>query len=138
MSQENVEIVRRAYDAWDRGDMDAMLATLHPALVYVTSGVFPGLDPAYHGHDGFRRFWRDFRGTWESLSIAVDELRDCGERILGLLEFNARGRDGLEVQRQAANVWTLQDGLAVRIENHGDWARALEAVGLSEDPPKNA
>jgi len=130
MSQENVEIVRRAYDAWDRGDMEAMLATLHPDLVYVTSGVFPGLEPVYNGHDGFRGFWRDFRGTWESLSIGVQELRDCGERILGLLTFNARGRDGVEVRRQAANVWTIRDGLAVRVENHGDWATALEAVGL--------
>ena len=132
MSQENVEIVRVAYDAWNRGDMDAMLATLHPDVETVTTGVFPGLDRVYSGHDGFRKFWRDFRGAWESLSISVHELRDCGERVVVLFTFKALGRDGLEVRRQAASVVTLEGGMTVRQENHGDWMTALEAVGLSE------
>ena len=69
MSRENVELVRVGYEAWNRGDMDAMLAIFHPDVELVTTGVFPGLDPAYRGHDGFRKFWRDFRGTWASLSM---------------------------------------------------------------------
>jgi ketosteroid isomerase-like protein len=132
MSQENVELVRRAIEAWNRGDLDAIVATLHPDVEYVTTGLFPGLDPAYHGHDGFRRFWQDFRETWESLSIEIHELRDAGERVLLLCTFNARGRDGLEVRRQVASVATIRDGLNVRHENYGDWTTALEAVGLSE------
>jgi ketosteroid isomerase-like protein len=132
MSQENVELVRVGYEAWNRGDMDAILAIFHPDVELVTTGVFPGLDPAYRGHDGFRKFWRDFRGTWESLSIAVHELRDCGERVVVLFSFWARGRDGLEVHRQNAAVSTIRDGLVVRQENHRDWSTALEAVGLSE------
>ena len=132
MSQENVELVRRAIEAWNRGDLDAILTTLHPDLEYVTTGLFPGLDPVYHGHDGFKRFWQDFRETWESLSIEVHELRDAGERVLFHLTFNARGRDGVEVRRQVACVVAFRDGLDVRHENYGDWTTALEAVGLSE------
>jgi ketosteroid isomerase-like protein len=132
MSQENVELVRRAIEAWNRGDLDAILATLHPDLEYVTTGVFPDLDPVYHGHDGFRRFWQDFREIWESLSIEIHELRDCGERVLLLMTFNGRGRDGVEVRRQVASVVAFRDGLDVRHENYGDWTTALEAVGLSE------
>jgi ketosteroid isomerase-like protein len=132
MSRENVEVVRRIYEALNRGDMDAMLANLHPDVELVRTGVFPGLDPVYRGHDGARRFWQDFRGPWESLSIAVHELRDCGERVLALFTFEARGRDGLELRRQAAQVVTIRDGLTVRGENHGDWATALEAVGLRD------
>ena len=135
MSRENVELVRRAYEAWNRGDMgdmDAMLAKVHPDVEYVTTGVFPGLDPVYRGHDGFKKFWRDFRGAFDSLLIEVHELRDCGEQVLLLITFNARARDGLEVRRQAASVATLRDGLVVRHENHADWTTALEAVGLRE------
>jgi hypothetical protein len=51
--------------------------------------------------------------------------------VLIRLTFNARGRDGLEVRRKVASVATIQDGLIVRQENHGDWTTALEAVGLS-------
>ena len=132
MSQENVRLVRNAYDAWNEGDVDGQLATLHPESEWVTSGVFPGLDPVYRGHDGYRKFWDDFRGTFESLHIEVEDLRDCGERVVALLTFDARGRDGLQVRRQAANVFSFRDGLLVRVEGYGDWAEALEAVGLSE------
>jgi len=112
--------------------MDAILAIFHPDVEVVTSGVFPGLDPVYRGHDGYRKFWRDFSDTWESILISVHELRDCGERVLGLIAFEARGRDGLTVHRQVANVWTFRNGLIVRGENYVDWTQALKAVGLRE------
>ena len=131
MSQ-NVELVRQGHAAWNKGDMEAMLALLHPDIEFVTSGVFPGLDPVYGGHDGFKKFWRDFRGTWQSLHLAIHELRDCDERVIALVTFEARGRDGLEVARQTGSVWAFRAGLTVRIENQGDWTKALEAVGLSE------
>ena len=132
MARENVEIVRQGHAAWNKGDMDAMLALLHPDVEFVTSGAFPGLDPVYSGHDGFKRFWRDFRGTWQSLHLAIHELRDCDERVIALVRFEARGRDGLEVARQTGSVWAFRDCLTVRVENHGDWTKALEAAGLRE------
>ena len=132
MSQENVELVRQTHAAWNQGDMDAMLAVLHPDFEFVTSGAFPGLDPVYAGHDGFKRFWRDFRGAWQSLHLAIHELRECDERVIALVTFKARGRDGLEVTRQTGSVWAFRDGLTVRIENFEAWAEALEAAGLRE------
>ena len=132
MSLENVERVRQGYAAWNRGDMDAMLALLDSDFEYITSGVFPGLAPVYRGHQGFQDFWRDFRETWEILNIELNEARDAGQQVVMLLTFHARGRDSLEVRRQFGNVWTLRDGLAVRCEAYGDWSEALEAAGLSE------
>jgi ketosteroid isomerase-like protein len=131
MSQENVEVVRRGIKAWNRGDMDAMLASLHPDVEYVT-GVFPGLDPVYRGHDGFRKFWQDFVETWESISIDIDALRAASERVLVRMTFNARGRDGVDVHRQVARLVTFRDGVVVRYENYAGWTTALEAAGLPE------
>lgn len=65
MSEENVEVVRQGYAAWNKGNMDAMLALLDPDVEFMTSGTFLGLDPVYYGHDGFRKFWSDFPGIWE-------------------------------------------------------------------------
>ena len=132
MSEENVERVRKGYAAWNKRDMDAMLARLHPQVEFMTSGVFLGQDAVYSGHDGFRKFWRDFSGTWESILVSVNELRDCGERVLALVTFEARGRDGLEVGRQTGSVWTFRDGLVFQIENYRDWDLALEAAGVRE------
>ncbi len=131
MSQENVELVASLYDAWNRGDMDAMLDTLRTDFEFVTSGTFPGLDPVYAGRDGFRRFWHDFSDTWDSILISVCELRDCGDFVLAHIMFEAVGRDGLRVRRQQGSIFGFRDGLIVRVENHGDWTAALKAVGLA-------
>ena len=52
--------------------------------------------------------------------------------VVGLVAFEGRGRDGLEVRRQTGAIHTLRDGLVTRIENYEGWAEALEAVGLAE------
>jgi ketosteroid isomerase-like protein len=81
-----------------------------------------------NGHDGFKKFWRDFRNTWQSLDLIINELRDCDKRVVALVTFERRGRGGLEVRRQTGAVHTLRDGLVTRIENYEGWAEALEAA----------
>jgi ketosteroid isomerase-like protein len=130
MSRENVELVRTGYKSWNEGDIDAMLAILHPDVEQVTSGLYPGLDHVYRGHDGFRKFLRDWAETFESLQTDVADLRDGGESVVALVTFQATLRDGLEVRRQAGTVFTFRDGLAVRMEAYAEWSDALEAVGL--------
>lgn len=132
MARENVELVRATYEAWNTGDMDAMLAVLHPHFEYVSTGLFPDLAPVYRGHEGWRDFWRDFRGTWESLNIAIEESRDLDDEVVTLFTFKGRGRAGLEVRRQFGNIWTFRDGLVVRIRAFADWPATLEAAGLRE------
>jgi ketosteroid isomerase-like protein len=109
-----------------------MLATLDENVEFWTSGVFPGLDPVYRGHAGMRKFWEDFRSPWRSLTIVMDQFHEEGEQIVALYRFEAVGRDGVAVRRQGANVITFRDDEAVRIDAHGEWKTALEAVGLSE------
>ena len=84
--------------------------------------------PTYQGHEGFRKFERDFRATWESLSIEVERLEDHGEHVAVLGTFEAHAREGMSVNRRVANVVTIRDGQAVRIDAYGDWDRALEAI----------
>ena len=132
MSNENVELVRTGYEAWNRSDLDGVLGMLAPDLEFVTTGLFVGQDHVYSGHDGFKKFWLDFRGMWQSLDLVINELRDCDERVVALITFEGRGRDGLEVDRQTGAVHTLSDGLVTRIENYEGWAEALEAAGLRE------
>lgn len=132
MSRENLELVRSAYDAWNRDDLEAQLAMLHPEFEYVTSGLFPGLAPIYRGHAGYRDFWRDFKQVWESLRIEIEELHEVGEQYVALFTFEARSRDGLTVRRQFGNVLSVRDGLAARVEAFASWAEALEAVERRE------
>jgi ketosteroid isomerase-like protein len=119
-------------EAYNRGDLEAIRAMAHPEFEFRTSGTFPGVDPVYEAHAGFRRFYEDFMGTWEAFSVSIQELRDCGEQGLLLGVFEGRGRNGLQVRRQTGSVWTFRDGLVLRLQNYGGWSQALEAVGLRE------
>ena len=132
MSQENVEIVRTAFAAWNRGDLDAWLETFHPEAEWHASGAFLGLETAYYGRDGLRSFWQQFRAGWEEIFLDVEEFIDRGEQVIVLFRFRATGRDGIQVQRPQAICDTVQDGRVVRAENFTGWDQALEAVGLKE------
>jgi ketosteroid isomerase-like protein len=132
MSRENVERLKQGVEAFNRGDIEGMLALLDPELEFVTAGLFPGISPVYRGHDGWVTFAREIREPWESFSIETNEFRDAGDRVVLLMTFDARGRDGLEAHRKFATVWTVRDGLAVRVRAYGEWTAALEAVGLPD------
>jgi ketosteroid isomerase-like protein len=101
-------------------------------IEFHTSGAFPDLDPVYHGHEGIRKFWSDIRAPWQSLEIDIDQLHQSGDRVVALYDFRAVGRDGLSVSREAANVLTVRDDLALRIDAHASWDSALRSVGLAE------
>lgn len=125
-------MLRLANDAWNRGDVDAMFAVLDPEFEWHPTPSFPGLDAVYRGPGGWRKFDRDFRETWETLHVVVVEFRRVGDEVVALANFEARGRDGLELRRPIAWVASFRDGRAIRGVVYDTWAQALKAVGLRE------
>ena len=132
MASDAVQTTRQGFAAWSRGDMEETLAGLHPDIEFVSSGVFPGVEPIYHGHEGFLRFWRDFREIWERISIEIDQFVEAGPlRLVAVGHFEATGRDGIGVERPVAMVvTTTAGGDAKRIESYGTWEEAFEAAGV--------
>jgi ketosteroid isomerase-like protein len=136
MSQENVELVRRGFEAFNRGGRDSraseeMLATDVVWEVGIGVGDFDGV---YRGRAGVRRFWRTFLDHFEDLRIDVEQLVDCGERVFCVTHAVGRGRhSGATVAGGTVfPVFTVRDGLVVRYQLFADRDRALEAAGLSE------
>jgi ketosteroid isomerase-like protein len=134
MSAANIELVRRGLEAYNRGDLDALAAILHRELEFRPSGIFPGLKPVYLGREGVREFWRDFAETWESVTNDVEDLRAQGDRVVALFTIQARGRDGIEVRRRSATVFTVRNGLAFRMTTYASWEEALQAAGMDQGP----
>ena len=136
MSQENVEVVQRAVEAWNADDLDAFLAELHADLEWHPS-IEPGLEGTatiYRGHDGARKAWREYRGeAWERLTSRPQEVRDLGESVLllGRIEFTAR-TTGIEFSQEIGELFELRGGKIVRARDFLTHADALEAAGLSE------
>jgi ketosteroid isomerase-like protein len=130
------EIVRRGYEAWNSGDLETMLSFVHPDLVWVTAGMFPGLRPSYSGHSGFREFWSSFMEPWETLEIEIEELVELDqESMLMLVHFHARGRQDIEVDRRIANHLVMRDEQLFRFKGYAEWEQALADLGI-EDPSR--
>jgi ketosteroid isomerase-like protein len=136
MSQENVEIVQRAIQAWNGDDLDAFLAELDTEVEW-RPAIEPGLEgkaTVYRGHAGARAIWRDDRGEgWQRLVNRPHEFRDLGESVLALghLDLTARAT-GIEFSQEVGEVFDLRAGKIVRIRDFLTHAQALEAAGLRE------
>ena len=133
MSQENVDLARQAYEAWNRRDLQWQLDHISPDFEFRTAELFPDTEAVYRGREGFRQFWTTFREPWESVLIEVERIEPIGDdRVLALLRFIGRGRDGIEVTLEYANLLTIENGLATRNIGFGDWQQGLQAAGLRE------
>ena len=134
MSQENVEIVRRMLDAWNRQDIEGILALTDPEGEYVNAptAVEPG---TRRGHDEVAAAMRK---QWEILSGAVQEIdrfHDRGDEIItvGRVSRTMPGSDA-RISNPLLMSWKFRDGKLIRLEQLGagpDFPDALEAAGLS-------
>jgi ketosteroid isomerase-like protein len=132
VSQENVEIVRCSFEAFQRGDYDAAMDAIDPHIEYDLTHFPDG--KVYRGHEGIREAFRIWMGTWEDYTQELDELIDAGDdEVIALVRESGRGKgSGIELERPTAGLWTLRGGKAVRIRFYPAKAQALEAAGLSE------
>jgi ketosteroid isomerase-like protein len=132
MSQENVELVCRALDAFNRRDLDAFLALMDDDVVAVArAAAMEG--GQYHGHDGIRRWWKDQLDVFPDFTVEVCEVRDLGDVTVAVLHNRAHGA-GSDTPAQET-IWSVarwRRGKAVWSRNFSTQAEAFEAAGLSE------
>jgi ketosteroid isomerase-like protein len=130
MSQENVEIVRRAVAAVNAGDVDRLL-TLVDAEIEFRS---PMEQMTYRGIAGIVRYANDVAAVMEDFHTEDDRFLDAGtDRVLHLYRVHGRGSgSGVPVSRHNAILWQLRDGKLLIGQGYLSQREALEAVGLSE------
>ena len=79
MSQENVKILRGAWDAWGRGDMDALFDFYDPEVEWdMTHSYVPDMG-VFHGHEGVRDFFRQWRAFFVEYYAEPEEFIDAGD-----------------------------------------------------------
>ncbi|MGH2712301.1 MAG: nuclear transport factor 2 family protein [Thermoleophilaceae bacterium] len=128
MSHENVEIVRRALEAFRVGDVDGALAFAHPDLV--SRRVDPD-GAVVHGHDGFLQLFADWTEGFTDFSFRPDAYADAGDRVLVQMRQWGRGvGSGVLVEGDYWLVFALEDGLVTRFDIYSDKGQALAAAGL--------
>jgi uncharacterized protein len=131
MSEENVEIVRAAYDAFNRRDLDAALEHATPdAELDWSRGIGP--NAGVYKLDQMRSFLADLTDTFESVRVEPDEFIEAGDHVVVPQTGYVRGREGVEATARVSLVWTCRDGAIVRICLFQQKREALEAAGLRE------
>jgi ketosteroid isomerase-like protein len=134
MSQENVEIVRAAIDAWNRRDWGGTLKDAAPSFEFDFSrSMGPGR--GVYSLDQMGQYFRELTEAWEYLRLEPDEIIEAGEQVVvpnTLYAQGRDGRDGIEVQARSAWVWTIRDGRVAHLCFYQERREALEAAGLSE------
>ncbi len=130
MSQGSVEVIRRAYEAFSRGEYDTAMEIAHPEVVMVP----PGGQPPLEGAAAFRA-WMEPDAIAE-LRMEPSEFRVNGDKVLLRHHVWARGAaSGIELEADFWAVWTFdEDGLVTRVEVFlvDQKGEALQAAGLSE------
>jgi len=135
MSQENVEVVRALFNAFNRQDGNAVRglwtadAVWRPA--YIGGGLPEGA--AFRGHEGMAEFVELQAKTWESVVAEPADTRDLGNTVVVEVHLSAVGRDsGVPVERVTWNVFELRDGKIATGTVYTCEQQALKAVGLEE------
>jgi ketosteroid isomerase-like protein len=131
MSQENVEIVRAGFEAWNAsGEPD--FSIYHPALVYHPRADEP--DPSPHiGREAFEQLALGFVEALSTVKFDVDELIDAGDQVIASTVLHGRGSaSGADVTDAYVFVYRLRDGLIVEGWEYRTRQEALKAVGLAE------
>jgi ketosteroid isomerase-like protein len=130
MSEENVEIVRRGYRAFDSGDLSGALDAFHPEAVI--RRVEPEIR-TWQGPDGFLQALADWTEGFDEFQASAEEFIDADSRVVVRIHQRVRGtRSGATVEADFWFVHTITDRMVTRLDMFADRTQALEAAGLSE------
>ena len=131
MSRENVELVRRMYDAYLRGDAEGALEFFHPDVeldfsvrVDTSTG---------RGREDLARIVGSWAASWDGYREEIDEILDLGSEVCVAATQRGRGKgSGVELENRFAGLYEIHDGQITRVRMYMDLQTALEAARASE------
>ena len=132
MSQQNVELAKRAYALFAAGGSEAAMPCIAPDAVLYPFPEWPG-DTVFRGHDGFRALFAEWTANFDGFEMHNQEFRDLGDRVLVLGETAGRikGSD-VPIRQPLGVVFSFRDGKIAGFVSFLTWREALEAAGLSD------
>jgi ketosteroid isomerase-like protein len=132
MSQESVDIIRAAFDAWNAGDMDAYAELYDPEAIMRPPEGWPESGP-FVGRGAVMQQWRQLRQTWDGDIVEpISDFLDAGDRVVVRVNWRGTGH-GPELNLELTHLLTVRTGKIVYQEFFWHHADALEAVGLLKE-----
>lgn len=134
MSEDNVELVRKGFEALNRGDRATMARLLAPDVEWHSlAGPIVGVS-TIRGREAMLRFWQEILESIEGFRASPEEVTELGDdRVLVVARYEGRGRaSGAEVDQRIATIYEIRDGMAAIVRDYESRAEALEAAGPEE------
>jgi ketosteroid isomerase-like protein len=127
VSEENVGGYRHAVDAWNRGEIDELLAFMDEGIEF--QSLLGAMEGAYRGHEGIRRWWQHFHETFPDWHADVEDVAAEGDVTIGRLRVRGHGREsGVPVDLVIWQAAEWRSGKIVRLTAHQSEAAARTAV----------
>jgi ketosteroid isomerase-like protein len=131
MSEANIELMRRGYEAFATGDVETVLATLDPNLEAHDHGAMPDVSTTFHGVEEFFGLIASVNEGFSEFRYAPEEFVDCGDVVFVKVRRTARGvASGAEIEELQYHLWDIRNARAVRYRSFLDYAEAAQAAGL--------
>jgi uncharacterized protein len=129
VSSTNADLIRRGYQAWNHGDVEAVVEFLDPEIRWEGYTHIPE-SGTLTGREEVRAWLERFLEAWEELDIEVTDMIENNDRVIALVSFHGLGKgSGVEVEGGVdAHVWTVRDGRAVAVRLYQGTQEALEGV----------
>jgi ketosteroid isomerase-like protein len=129
MAQDNVDVVQGVWDAFGRGDIDAVLEAISPSAETRVPESLPW-GGTYTGQDGFRDFLAKLDESFEAFSANPQKVLGADDNhVVVLAKTKGRTKGGGTIEGTTIWIYQLRDGKIADAESFGDTARVLEALG---------
>jgi ketosteroid isomerase-like protein len=132
MGAGDVELARRAYAAFNRGDVEGALVHLDPEIEWHSSPQFHRGGRVFHGHEGVRQLLALFAESLDGFQTQPQRFLDAGGAVVVPVRLEGRlPGSHEEVVHEIVHVWTVRDHRAVRLEVYATLEEACPAVGIA-------
>jgi ketosteroid isomerase-like protein len=107
---ENIELVRRAFEAFNARDLEALLEAVHSEIEFLpVTRALANEGRPYRGHDGIRKYFRDVAEVWQELRVTPRTYVELGDHVAAYGRVYGRATDGTVVDSPADWIWTIRD-----------------------------
>jgi ketosteroid isomerase-like protein len=135
----STEILRECYEAFNHGDVDAILRFVHPQFEVAVPPELSAEPDTYRGHDGIRRYFESFTDAMDEICFEPQRFWETPRCVVADVRMSARGRlTSIRVEQRFAQVWELREDKAFRATTYVSLPEALRAAGLPADAGSRA
>jgi ketosteroid isomerase-like protein len=135
VSQSNVDLVRKGLEDLRQRGVEGVIDLIHPEFEAEAPPDLAVEPDVYRGRDGVRRWFSSFSDAVDDVRLEPDEFLEVGDKVVVPLRIVVKGHEsGIEAAQALTMVWTIRDGMVIRMDAYPDKSSALEALAVERSP----